>query len=418
MSAQHKIIIFLSGILLVFGAYAGEVLFIATADLHGDIEAFARLSPVIRRYPGALKADAGDLIQGGYNAERYAGVPMFEALNSLGYDIFVPGNHEFEFAPEHFIRWSRIFNGRILGVQWDYGKYSPVRHTVLQSGIYRIGVIGLGELKLYERQKFYPGLHYREYLPALQSSIAALRPEKCDAIILICHVSPDGPGGRIFRILRQFPEISAVVCAHSHQELPGMVIADRMVIQPGAKGKSAALLKLHFSSDRRLQYVCGNLLYPGNGCDREIMAVKERTDKQLQAEKSVVSGNFTSTAQFGIQTVRLLRRAYNVDAAIMVLGRQDICGTLNREKLFQLLPYRNRVWIVKISLSDFKRLAGRMRKKKVYCFTDTAPGASGIIRAAVPDHVLWRAGEKLNISLEHIAGFERQRVIEELEKFR
>ena len=42
--------------------------------------------------------DAGDLFQGSYAANTDNGRIVVRAFNAMNYDVYVPGNHEFEFG--------------------------------------------------------------------------------------------------------------------------------------------------------------------------------------------------------------------------------------------------------------------------------------------------------------------------------
>ena len=141
---------------------AGEVTILGTADIHGDMGGFARLAAVIRRYPDAIKVDAGDLIQGGYAAVMQRGAPLFDILNELGYSCFVPGNHEFEFAPADFVAWRRRFHGEILSAQWSYGGFRPASCMVAERSGCRIGIVGLTESGVGKRAAVCPGLTWRD----------------------------------------------------------------------------------------------------------------------------------------------------------------------------------------------------------------------------------------------------------------
>ena len=48
--------------------------------------------------PGLLVIDCGDLTQGTYEATFDRGASMIHALNAAKYDVFVPGNHDFDYG--------------------------------------------------------------------------------------------------------------------------------------------------------------------------------------------------------------------------------------------------------------------------------------------------------------------------------
>ena len=107
----RKVFIICSALLIFNAAAAEKISIIATADLHGRLREFAKLAAVIRRYPDAVKIDAGDLTQGDAVCDLLPHGAMAEALNSLKYDIFVPGNHDFEWGVKNTVLFAKKFSG-------------------------------------------------------------------------------------------------------------------------------------------------------------------------------------------------------------------------------------------------------------------------------------------------------------------
>ena len=89
-------ILFLIAVLLCVGAAALEVR--CTADMHGNLKGLSELTAVLDiNSPEILRIDAGDTIQGTFLSRNDKGRSMIAAMNLLNYDVWVPGNHDFEF---------------------------------------------------------------------------------------------------------------------------------------------------------------------------------------------------------------------------------------------------------------------------------------------------------------------------------
>ena len=150
---MKKILPLFIGFLCLFRspAWAGEVLILATADMHGAMENMIRLRAVIererQRAGGAdrvLLIDAGDTLQGSFLARYEAGMLPMAMLRALRYDFWVPGNHDCEQTPWRF----REFPGTVLGANWRSREFQPASWSmVLRNGI-RVAVIGLTEGQL------------------------------------------------------------------------------------------------------------------------------------------------------------------------------------------------------------------------------------------------------------------------------
>ncbi len=408
---------FLSGILFCLcSVYAGEVYIIGSADLHGDLTSLAHLAPVIKKYPQAVKVDAGDLIQGGYNAVQNDGMPMFEALNRLGYSVFVPGNHEFEYPSEMFSVWQRYFRGRILGIQWRFGNFIPAGYEIVTRQGYRIGIVGAGESGMRSRAGFYPDLRFDDTIASLHKVMPQLRREAPDAIVLVCHIALQGSFGMIYQILREFPEIDAVISCHSHREHPGEVISGKIVAQPGAYGKSAVLLKLKFSASGKLTMVTSALLRPAKNPDPEIMEISLRAEKNASGLRFVK--NFSDFADFGSYAARALRLGCRTDAAICRVSEKYFRTQVDEKVLFRMMPYGNRMIVVETDASEIDYFIRRRSNDKYRCFADIAPGCSGKLKVALPDYLLWSDPQWQKLPRCIIPLFERETIGQYLEKSR
>ena len=98
MLTQSKKFILLWLIFFCQLLFAKELQIIATCDIHGKMREFSHLAAVFGNYPEAVKIDLGDLFHGDPLNDMLNGSAMIEALNIAGYDIFIPGNHEFELS--------------------------------------------------------------------------------------------------------------------------------------------------------------------------------------------------------------------------------------------------------------------------------------------------------------------------------
>ena len=407
----------LTGLLtLVFALGAGEVTILGTADIHGDMVSFARLAATIRRYPDAIKVDAGDLIQGGYAAAMLRGEPLFDILNELGYSCFVPGNHEFEFAPADFVAWQRRFRGRILGAQWRYGGFRPASCMVVERSGYRIGLVGLTESGMGKRAAVCPGLAWREETIAVRAALTELRKAKCDAIVLVCHLPIRGDFGPLYRLLREFPEFDGAIAAHSHQEYPGTLVAERMAVQPGPRASSAARLVLHFSAGKRLTHVTGDLLRPGREPDPAVERIRREAGRRAFRNAPKWRRRFADISEFGRTAAEGLRRECGVDAAIFAVGTRNFFPEMDHYRLFRALPFGNRLCAVTLDAGELPRLARELETPTRRVFFAVGPGRRGPVSAVMSDY-LWRSSPRLrSLPVRVLDRFERETVGGFLEK--
>jgi len=135
---------------------------LATSDLHGKFYPWAyatntestsgsmtQLATAIKslRTENTLLVDAGDTVQDNsaqifQNEEVH---PMIAALNAIGYDIWVTGNHEYNFGMDYLKKVIASFDGKTLvgNVLDEDGKPIADGYTIIEKNGVKIGVIGM-----------------------------------------------------------------------------------------------------------------------------------------------------------------------------------------------------------------------------------------------------------------------------------
>ena len=270
LSAMKKILLLL---LWLLGAYrmsvwSGEVLILATSDMHGAMENMNRLRPVIERERQraggenhVLLVDAGDTLQGSYWAAYEAGALPMAMLRAMHYDFWVPGNHDFEQVPWRF----HEFPGVVLGANWRSRDFQPVPWQMVTRDGVKIAVIGLAEGQLINR--LLPDtLIWESPEAALQRVLPEVRAAGPDVVVLVQHDGEYFRGGNLYRRLRAFPEIDLVIGAHTHQKNAGVRVGESWFVQPGSHAEVVAAIRIDFDErERVVRRITSELLRPTPG---------------------------------------------------------------------------------------------------------------------------------------------------------
>lgn len=391
--------------------HGGEVVFIATADLHGDLRALAKLSPVIRCYPEAVKLDLGDFVQGNFAMDEHDGLPMIDAFNFLGYEIIVPGNHDLEYPESTLCRWRSNFKGSILGAQWRLGVYIPLPCVVVERHGFRIGVIGLGDAGMKKRNRFWSSFHSGDEVSAVRQAVTFLRDKRCHGILLACHIS--STNYRILGdILYQVPEIDAVIGAHSHRENAGGFLRKIYTVQPGAHGESAVYLSFNFD-DRsgKLRYIRSLLLRPEEYGDEKLLALAEEAERSAAISGKIPLRSFTDPAAFGESAAELLRQAAGADAAIFTFAPGKFCKELTVRSLYEILPYGNRIAVVEVDRETALKILNSRRRRYGKFYT-AGNFDREKFRLALSDYLLSALPELQGKSGQMTGKFERDVLLE------
>jgi 2',3'-cyclic-nucleotide 2'-phosphodiesterase (5'-nucleotidase family) len=230
-----------------------------TNDLHAHLlpdskqqGGFAQVAAILRRETAGCQAclilNGGDLVQGTPVSTIYRGLPIYELANLLHFDASVLGNHEFDYG------WQRI--GEFIGaasfpviaanVADEQGRLlTPQPYVILTAGGnggIRVAVIGalttdLPNLTTPDRFGPWRALPVAETVARYAREVR----EQSDLIVVLGHLTPEEEAA----ILRQVPEVAAVVSGHPHAGLEVPVEVDgRVAVRVRANGVEVGRLDL------------------------------------------------------------------------------------------------------------------------------------------------------------------------------
>jgi 2',3'-cyclic-nucleotide 2'-phosphodiesterase/3'-nucleotidase len=248
---------------------------LATTDTHGHVlpyDYFTRqkaarglaaaatiVEAVRRETKDTLLVDCGDTIQGSplvseYEAERREGrttaaEPMMLAMNAMGYDAMVVGNHEYNFGLESLRAAREAARFPWLSANTDTGGALPPFAPYLIKTVagVKVAVVGLTTpaIPQWEKAETIRGLSWSAAETALGKALAALEPEHPDLVLAAVHgglgrdpetgaTNPNElPGENPVRTLAErFPQLAAVIYGHSHRREPGRRVGGVLVVQP------------------------------------------------------------------------------------------------------------------------------------------------------------------------------------------
>ena len=91
--------------MVISPAPADEIVILHTNDVHCNYEAYDKVAALAK--DADLLVDAGDAIQGGVIGTLSKGEYIVDIMNEIGYDVAVPGNHEFDYDMDQFLKLAR-----------------------------------------------------------------------------------------------------------------------------------------------------------------------------------------------------------------------------------------------------------------------------------------------------------------------
>ena len=144
----------------------------------------------------AIVLSGGDMFQGGYESNETHGKIMIEAMNEIGFDAMVLGNHEFDWGESYIYSFDELLDCPILSSNtfYEYDRVSRPTwlspYTVITRDDLKIGIIGSVQENIGTSitgsisDDFYfpaPNEYIKEFSTYLRTN------ESCDIIIAAMH---------------------------------------------------------------------------------------------------------------------------------------------------------------------------------------------------------------------------------------
>ncbi|WP_119560298.1 bifunctional metallophosphatase/5'-nucleotidase [Vibrio cholerae] len=226
-------------------------------NLSGSLSQIATKVKTIRQeQPNVILVDAGDTIQGNFveTFKDEAIDPMMLGFNEMKYDVWVLGNHEFDFGLKVLNRSLTQFKGRSLAgnIQRPDGNPFLPGYTIIERGGIKIGVIGMDTPMTQvfaEGTNRLEGMTFTNPTLEVQKIIKQIDPQ-VDAIVLVAHMGieneNDIPNTGVTDIANGNPELDAIVAGHMHTLIDKAVVNGVIITEPDKYGRALSRIDLQF----------------------------------------------------------------------------------------------------------------------------------------------------------------------------
>ncbi|KLV03359.1 2', 3'-cyclic nucleotide 2'-phosphodiesterase [Photobacterium aquae] len=229
-------------------------------NMRGSLSQIATKVKNIRDKNGnVILVDAGDTIQGNF-VETFKDEPvdpMMLGFNEMKYDVWVLGNHEFDFGLKVLDRSLTQFKGHSLGgniKRPDGNPFLPAYTIIEKQGI-KIGVIGMdtpmtqvfaeGTNRLGGVTFTNPTLEVKKVIKQID--------DKVDAIVLVAHMGLDNENNidhtGVTDIANANPELDAIVAGHMHTRIDKAVVNGVIITEPDKYGRALSRIDLQFEEN-------------------------------------------------------------------------------------------------------------------------------------------------------------------------
>ncbi len=210
-----------------------------------------------RRTPSTIVVDAGDTIQGN-SAELFLQDemhPMSAGMNAIGYDVWVTGNHEYNFGMDTLKRVIAQQKAKVLvgNVYAPDGTPLADGYTILNKQGAKVGVIGMVTPNITRwDSKNLEGWTVTNPVDECRKLTKQLRGQ-VDVLLGVMHMDPEseygvyGSGAR--DLAEACPEFDVIVAAHGHRSVPGEMINGVLVVENS--GNATTLSEIHLQLKRK-----------------------------------------------------------------------------------------------------------------------------------------------------------------------
>lgn len=226
---------------------------LATSDTHGmyypynyalmaeNPTSLCNVASVVkeRRDKCTFVVEAGDVIQDN-SSELFledAVHPMIAAMNEIGYDIWITGNHEYNYGMETLQRIIPQCKAQFLcgNVYSPEGKQLGKDYVILKKKGVRVGFIGMVTPNIVNWDKVnLEGWTVTNPVEETVELVKELRP-KVDILIAVEHMGLDNeydtPGSGARELAMACPELDLIVSAHFHQSFADTIVNGVRIVQ-------------------------------------------------------------------------------------------------------------------------------------------------------------------------------------------
>ena len=373
-----------------------DIVILFTSDVHcaaeenigySGLAAYQRL--VQEQTPYVTLVDCGDAVQGGYMGVISDGLYVVEMMNELGYDLAVPGNHEFDYGTEALSAILEASEAQYLACNVQYsGEGSDALasarpYEILDYGGTRVAYIGVATPETLSKStpayfmeegdyvySFTAGEDGALLYDRVQSCVDECREAGADYVVLLTHLGDaeeSAPYSSV-DLIAATTGVDLVLDGHAHSVIPCRVVENRdggavllSAVGTGMDNIGQAVI----SADG---FVSVGLVSDYSGRDEEFDAFYEEltADFQEDMERVVAVSDMALSVsdEAGVRLVRCRETAignFCADAYRIVTGadigvvngggiRADLPeGEIRYADVLAMHPYGNSLCVVRVS---------------------------------------------------------------------
>ncbi len=372
----------------------GDINIFFTGDIHGaDDEGVAlagvkALVDAAKSYSNYVTlVDTGDAVFGDILTNDSEGEYMVKLMNDVGYQLAVPGNHEFDYGLDRLAQLVELSSATYLSCNITYtgtgeSKITNIHpYAIKHYGNTKVGFVGVttpesitssnpqnfmenGEF-VYDFAKTEDG---EKFYSTVQTAIDSCKNEGANYIVLLTHLG-DGEDYGIFSsdaLISKISGVSAVLDGHAHSEIPCRMVADKdgtavPLASTGTKLENVGRLVITPSGGVSVSILNGSGIAKDTAIDKSVTDANAAYEQKLA--EVIATAPFALSTHIGDERVvrnretalgNLCADAYRAAASANIAFINGGCiraslpeGNITYGDLLALQPYGNDLSVVR-----------------------------------------------------------------------
>ena len=336
----------------------------------------------------SLLISGGDMFQGGFESNATQGDIMIDAMNEIGFDAMVLGNHEFDWGEDTLINIADKLECPIISCNTFYRESGDrpdyiEPYVIVERNDFKIGIIGAAQKDLNTTITGSISSHFSfpDPIPYIKDYAKKLRGElECDLVVTAIHDGGFDGNNYKFKPLCQLDVLSGrsvvdgVFLAHDHRYRSGYYL-DVPYLESGCNGRYIGKMEFAFEYKDNKYILSGNWAENTQAfttCkyeDKTITALLEKYKDQLIAGDEVLYTFKKSYSREEFVFVVCEAMMWYVNSRIDDFGGQQVyfanhnpggirvavdAGPMTLSQITAVCPFDNNIYIIKSNTEQIR----------------------------------------------------------------
>ena len=371
--------------ILTFNDFHGAVTQSSATDKNSGIAKFAgEINKVKAENPNTIVVSGGDNFQGSAISNLTYGAPVNDMMKSVGVVASAVGNHEFDWGTDKIAKWSKEGGYKFLASNiYDKKTGKPVTwaepYMIVEKGGVKIGFVGIAtpETAFKTKPENVKNLQFKDPVASAKEWAKVAKDKGADVVIALTHLGSfqdkDGKITGEATDLCGVKNIDAVISAHTHQEVSG-VVNGIPVVQAYNVGRTLGKLTIKMDANGKITGIVPSIdnLYKRPTTlveDATVKAIADKYTKELlpilsevigKTDKELPHDRFVSgTSLLGQWTTDVMRKKAGTQIGITNGGGLRVpvaAGNITMGNMYEVMPFDNTLVKMELKGKDLKRV--------------------------------------------------------------